>query len=146
MEKYYMKSCGSCFCLNYFQFNTSTPAPTSEIDKSSRRCLLKYRLFYILKINWTAWISCLKDFLIISFWIAGMLPSHMQHPFVDRYRDSHNASPRSLTDEDTMNPPTSGNSGQLVSKNIVGPSDRKGRLQLHDFKVEHVKRHLHNMS
>ena len=37
-----------------------------------------------------------------------MLPSHMQHPFVDRYRDSHNASPRSLTDEDTMNPPTSG--------------------------------------
>merc|ERR1719192_1792309 len=39
--------------------------------------------------------------------VSGMLPSHMQHPFVDRYRDSHNASPRSLTDEDTMNPPTS---------------------------------------
>ena len=38
-----------------------------------------------------------------------MLPSHMQHPFVDRYRDSHNASPRSLVDEDTMNPPSSGN-------------------------------------
>ena len=38
-----------------------------------------------------------------------MLPSHMQHPFVDRYRDSHNASPRSLVDEETMNPPTSGN-------------------------------------
>ena len=37
-----------------------------------------------------------------------MLPSHMQHPFVDRYRDSHNASPRSLVDEDTMNPPSSG--------------------------------------
>ena len=37
-----------------------------------------------------------------------MLPSHMQHPFVDRYRDSHNASPRSMTDEDTLNPPTSG--------------------------------------
>ena len=34
-----------------------------------------------------------------------MLPSHMQHPFVDRYRDSHNASPSSLVDEDTMNPP-----------------------------------------
>ena len=37
-----------------------------------------------------------------------MLPGHMQHPFVDRYRDSHNASPRSLVDEDTMNPPSSG--------------------------------------
>merc|ERR1719220_711636 len=45
--------------------------------------------------------------------VSGMLPSHMQHPFVDRYRDSHNASPRSLTDEDTMNPPTSGNSDDL---------------------------------
>jgi len=40
--------------------------------------------------------------------VSGMLPSHMQHPFVDRYRDSHNASPRSMTDEDTLNPPTSG--------------------------------------
>jgi len=40
--------------------------------------------------------------------ISGMLPSHMQHPFVDRYRDSHNASPRSLTDEETLNPPSSG--------------------------------------
>jgi len=45
--------------------------------------------------------------------VSGMLPSHMQHPFVDRYRDSHNASPRSLTDEETMNPPTSGNSDDL---------------------------------
>ena len=43
-----------------------------------------------------------------------MLPSHMQHPFVDRYRDSHNASPRSLTDEDTMNPPSSGKHPQLL--------------------------------
>jgi len=40
--------------------------------------------------------------------VSGMLPSHMQHPFVDRYRDSHNASPRSLVDEDAMNPPSSG--------------------------------------
>ena len=37
-----------------------------------------------------------------------MLPTHMNHPFVDRYRDAHNASPRSLVDEDTMNPPSSG--------------------------------------
>jgi len=39
--------------------------------------------------------------------VSGMLPGHMQPPFMDRYRDSHNASPRSLVDEDTMNPPTS---------------------------------------
>jgi class 3 POU domain transcription factor len=45
--------------------------------------------------------------------VSGMLPSHMQHPFVDRYRDSHNASPRSLVDEDTMNPPSSGFSDDL---------------------------------
>ena len=48
---------------------------------------------------------------LFSYLSTGMLPSHMQHPFVDRYRDSHNASPRSLTDEETLNPPSSGNSG-----------------------------------
>ena len=32
----------------------------------------------------------------------------MQHPFVDRYRDTHNSSPRSMVEEDVMNPPTSG--------------------------------------
>merc|ERR1719510_2442380 len=39
--------------------------------------------------------------------VSGMLPSHMQHPFVDRYRESHNSSPRSGTDEDGMQTPTS---------------------------------------
>merc|ERR1739848_816820 len=38
----------------------------------------------------------------------GMLPGQMPHPFVaDRYRESHNSSPRSGTDEDGMQTPTS---------------------------------------
>lgn len=44
-----------------------------------------------------------------AYGMNGMLPGQMPHPFVaDRYRESHNSSPRSGTDEDGMQTPTSG--------------------------------------
>merc|ERR550539_2029454 len=43
-----------------------------------------------------------------AYGMNGMLPGQMPHPFVaDRYRESHNSSPRSGTDEDGMQTPTS---------------------------------------
>jgi hypothetical protein len=44
-----------------------------------------------------------------AYGMNGMLPGQMPNPFVtDRYRESHNSSPRSGTDEDGMQTPTSG--------------------------------------
>ncbi len=55
---------------------------------------------------------------VAAYGMNGMLPGQMPpgvvppHPsFIDRYRDSHNSSPRSGTDEDGMLTPTSGTSG-----------------------------------
>ena len=54
-------------------------------------------------------IRDVRDTVLVLFVVVpGMIPSHMQHPFVDRYRDTHNSSPRSMVEEDVMNPPTSG--------------------------------------
>ena len=61
----------------------------------------------------------MPKYLFFNFVVLGMLPGHMQHPFVDRYRDSHNASPRSLVDEDSMNPPSSGSSTYFYYTMIV---------------------------
>ena len=99
-------------------------------------------------------------FAIKSFFPSGMLPSHMQHPFVDRYRDSHNASPRSLVDEDTMNPPSSGIVHSFITKCKYEPSSRisskKSPIKICQmrfdavtaklYKVEHVKSNLHNIA
>ena len=97
---------------------------------------------------------------IKSFPPSGMLPSHMQHPFVDRYRDSHNASPRSLVDEDTMNPPSSGIVHSFITKCKYEPSRpvswKKSPIEICQmrfdavtaklYKVEHVKSNLHNIA
>ena len=54
-----------------------------------------------------------------AYGMNGMLPGQMPHPFVaDRYRESHNSSPRSGTDEDGMQTPTSGTT-QLPSFYII---------------------------
>eukprot|EP00095_Tigriopus_kingsejongensis_P000976 maker-scaffold39_size501901-snap-gene-1.13 protein:Tk00976 transcript:maker-scaffold39_size501901-snap-gene-1.13-mRNA-1 annotation:"hypothetical protein D910_07561" len=42
-----------------------------------------------------------------AYGMNGVLPGQMHHPFVERYRESHNSSPRSATDEDGMQTPTS---------------------------------------
>jgi hypothetical protein len=59
---------------------------------------------------------------VAAYGMNGMLPGQIPpsgivpHPsFIDRYRDSHNSSPRSMTDEDGMLSPTSGISGHLAS-------------------------------
>ena len=50
-----------------------------------------------------------------AYGMNGMLPGQMPHPFVaDRYRESHNSSPRSGTDEDGMQTPTSGTTLYLL--------------------------------
>ena len=116
------------------------------------------------KSQWRMAVFAIKSFSSSS----GMLPSHMQHPFVDRYRDSHNASPRSLVDEDTMNPPSSGIVRSFYHKRqFVSTTTKRATIQLnlleaesHQnfgqmrfdavtaklYKVEHVKSNLHNIA
>ena len=105
MRKYCNWTLGYTFCSNYFWFNSSfqkvslvkmlTVLANDDLSKNLISSSLHSWGIKVFNTDQT-------------FFLSGMLPSHMQHPFVDRYRDSHNASPRSLTDEDTMNPPTSG--------------------------------------
>jgi len=55
-----------------------------------------------------------------AYGMNGMLPGQMPHPFVaDRYRESHNSSPRSGTDEDGMQTPTSGTTSILFHFNYI---------------------------